>query len=87
MKILLLGIAMLHLLRNATRKALLIETISDKYVGYPSKRLPDMIKHPNIPHAQAPINELRFAFPKPFISNETFDAWKQPHNCPYVAYN
>ena len=87
MKILLLGIAMLHLLRNSSSRALLIETPSDKYVGHPSRKSADMIEHPNIQHAQAPINEPRFAFSNPLISNETFDSWKQPHNCPYVASN
>ena len=73
--------------REPHRPGHLVETTSGKYVGNPSKRSPDVIEYLGIQYAQAPTHELRFAAPKSFISNETFDASKQPPDCPYVAYN
>jgi hypothetical protein len=64
-----------------------VTTTSGQYVGHPSKEYADVITYFGIQYAQAPVNELRFAAPKPFISNEVFDASEQPPDCPYVVYN
>ena len=69
------------------RPAHLVETTSGNYVGHLSKTSPDVIEYFGIQYAQAPISELRFAAPKPYVSNETFDASEQPPDCPYVVYN
>ena len=73
--------------RELQRLAHLVKTTSGNYVGHPSEISPDVIEYLGIQYAQAPINELRFAAPRPFVSNETFAASKQPPDCPYVADN
>ncbi|MCJ1377664.1 hypothetical protein MMC17_000760 [Xylographa soralifera] len=65
----------------------LVNTTSGQYDGHPSNSRPDVIEYYGIQYAQAPINELRFAAPEPFISTEVFSASKQPPDCPYVVYN
>ena len=62
-----------------------VRTTSGRYLGHSSPRYPNVTEYLGIRYAQPPINDLRFAAPVPFISNETFEASEQPDDCPYVA--
>ena len=53
-----------------------VSTSSGSFVGHASKWQPEVSEYLGIPFAVPPLNELRFAAPKPFKGHESIRAEK-----------